>query len=215
MIGFLTEEIVAALDAHFGLDLVVSQMTTYWIEDNLKPDQEKWLVAQFNRPVFYSNVAPDYSAIAALDAIHKGGYEIIVSSDRPTNCRDATIDWLVKWRVAYTELILLGKGGKLSIARKHGPDDPLILIDDDPKKMKTVPAPGVQVWAPQRPWTPLDWKKYEGVWVFKTWAEVLERLGLPTQVTIPQFSRWAGPAQESPDSGIPDAEKLLSTLLAR
>lgn len=195
VLGFLTETIVTALDGHFGLGIVVSDMDYYWIEDTLAPDQQEWLIQQFQRGVFYANVAPDYAAIAALNAIHAGGYEVIVSSDRPpATTRLVTEQWLDKWRVAHDEIILRGKGGKLSIAEEHGPGDPLILIDDDPRKMQTVPRPGVEVWAPQRPWTPKNWRDYDGVWVFEQWADVLKRLGLPTDVPVPQFSRCAGPA---------------------
>ena len=192
-LGFFTEAIATAINAHFGLDLVVSDMDHYWIEDTLKPSQSDWLVSQFDRSVFYENVAPDYSAIAALNAIHQGGYEVIVSSDRPVNTKAATTRWLKKWRIEYDEVILRGPGGKKSICDEHGPGDPIVLIDDDPRKMETIPAPGVELWSPARPWTPGNWADYENVWVFGSWTEVLDRLGLPTNVQIPNFSRGVDP----------------------
>lgn len=197
MLGFLTETIVTALNAHFGTDIIVSEMTNYWIEDDLPSDQAKWITEQFERSSLYENVAPDYSAIAALNAMHRGGYDVIVSSDRPAHTKPGTIDWLKKWRVEHDEVVLRGRGSKLSIAREHGPGDPLILFDDDPRKATFFPSPGVELWMPQRPWTPPDVDKYEGVWVFERWADVLDRLGLPTAVPIPQFSRDAGPALDA------------------
>jgi len=197
VLGFLTETIVAALNAHFGLNLVVSDMRNYWIEDDLEPDQSKWLIEQFQRGVFYENVAPDYSAIAAVQALHHDGYEVIVSSDRPPETtRDATIRWLKKWRIPYDQLVLQGRGGKVAIAAAHGPSDPLWAFDDDPRKAMTIPRPGVELWIPLRPWTPKGIGDRPGVHPFDAWTDVLKAAGVNTMVQIPQFSRSAGPASE-------------------
>lgn len=197
VLGFLTEAAVTALNAHFNLSLVVSDMTSYWIEDTLPPVQRQWLTAQFARGVFYSNVAPDYSAIAALDGLHAAGLHIIVSSDRPpATTAQATTAWLNKWRVPYDELRLEGRGGKVKILSAYGPSNPAVLIDDDPAKALTVVHPGVQVWSPERPWTPTNWQRYPGYWVFPSWDAVLQRLGVDPDVPIPQFSRPAGPASK-------------------
>ena len=134
-------------------------------------------------------------AIAALNAIHAAGHHVIVSSDRPpATTQRATLDWLAKWRVSCDEVRLLGRGGKRQVLAAYGPDNPAVLIDDDPAKALTVARPGVQVWSPQRPWTPAAWQRYPNYWVFPSWTAVLERLGVPTDVPIPQFSRAAGPA---------------------
>lgn len=195
VLGFLTEAIVTGLNAHFGLSLVVSEMTSYWIEGILPLEQASWLTGQLSRGVWYANVAPDYSAIAALNAIHAAGHHVIVSSDRPPATTErATLDWLTKWRVAHDEVRLLGRGGKRQVLAAYGPDNPAILIDDDPAKALTVARAGVQVWSPQRPWTPANWARYPNYWVFPSWTAVLERLGVDPDVPIPQFSRAAGPA---------------------
>ena len=207
-VGFLTEEIAAALNAHFGLTLVVSEMTNYWIEENLPtPEMGKWLADQFNRSVFYSNVAPDFTAIAALQAMHKGGYELIVASDRPPHTKGATDRWLTKWNVPFDELVIKGPGGKRAVAERYGPGDPLIVVDDDPKKMTYIPRAGVELWSPARPWTPRDWRSYAGVTVFGAWTELLEYLGLPTAVPIPTFSRGVVPEAVRPQ-GEPVEEQL-------
>ncbi len=197
VLGFLTETTVTALNAHFQLDLVVSEMRDYWLEAVLPEDQSEWLVAQYQRGVTYANVAPDYSAIAALGAASRAGYWIIVSSDRPPATAGAvTAAWLEKWRVPHDRIELRGKGGKLAIAESYGLERPLILIDDDPRKMETVARPGVEVWAPQRPWTP-EPPLPPHCWVFERWADALSRLGVTSLVPVPQFSRDAGPALES------------------
>ncbi len=197
VLGFLTETVVTALNAHFGTQLVVSEMTDYWLEEVLPKEQSDWLVALFQKGITYANVAPDYSAIAALDACHRGGYSIIVSSDRPPETTgQVTRAWLEKWRVPHDHIELRGKGGKLAISKEYGPDRPMVLLDDDPRKMTTVARPGVEVWAPQRPWTPRP--PYPAhCWVFGKWADVLHRLGLSSNVPVPQFSRDAGPATHS------------------
>lgn len=194
ILGFLTETTVTALNAHFGSGLVVSDMDDYWLEDTLPAEQGDWLEQLFAEPVTYANVAPDYAGISAVQAVHQAGYETVVSSDRPPAARAATEAWLEKWRVPYDDLVLDGKGGKLAVARQHGPDDPLILFDDDPRKMDTIPAAGVELWTPERPWTP-DPPYPDGVWVFPQWAAVLERLDVDPDVPVPQFSRTPGPGQ--------------------
>lgn len=195
VIGFLTETTVTALNAHFGTSLVVSDMTSYWIEDTLPAEQSRWLTAQFARGVTYANVAPDYSAIAALTALHDAGYHVIVSSDRPPDTTAAaTGAWLAKWRVPHDEVRLLGRGGKKQVLSTYGPHKPAILFDDDPAKAVTVARDGVQVWSPARPWTPKNWHRYPNYWVFPSWDAVLDRLGVDPDVPIPQFSRAAGPA---------------------
>jgi 5'(3')-deoxyribonucleotidase len=195
VLAFLTELAVTALNARFGTELVVSEVPFYWIEDHLPPDQGRWLVDLFEQPITYANLAPDYAGIAAVTALHDADYHVIVSSDRPPTARHITEQWLDKWRVPYDELVLKGPGGKESIASQHGPDDPLILFDDDPRKQLTVPRPGVELWSPQRPWTPRRVVP-DGVWVFERWDDVLERLGVSPEVPIPQFSREAGPGTE-------------------
>lgn len=197
VLGFLTESAVTALNAHFGLSIVVSDMQSYWIEDTLPAVQRQWLTAQFTKGVFYANVAPDYSAIAALTALHAAGLHVTVASDRPPETtRQATMAWLSKWRVPSDEVVLNGRGGKVATLAPYGPQRPAVLIDDDPAKALTVARPGVQVWSPQRPWTPQSWRRYPNYWVFPSWAAALDRLGVSPDVPIPQFSREPGPADK-------------------
>lgn len=214
VLGFLTESAVTALNSHFGLSIVVSDMHTYWIEDTLPADQRDWLNQQFTKGVFYANVAPDYSAIAALDAMHRDGLHIIVSSDRPAQTtRQATTEWLGKWRVPFDELRLEGRGGKRKVLSAYGPARPAILIDDDPAKALTIARPGVQVWSPTRPWTPANWQRYPNYWVFPSWDAALERLAVDPDVPIPQFSTEAGPADTPSAVGITTHSEGLAKLL--
>lgn len=194
VLAFLTETIVTALNAHFGTSIVVSQMRDYWVEQDLPPSQRVWLEHQFQRGVFYENSAPDYSAIAALGAMHLDGYHVVVSSDRPAHTRPETDRWLANWRVAHDEAVINGPGSKKAVLAAHGPDNPAVLFDDDPSKATTIARPGVEVWSPMRPWTLKNWQRYPHYWVFPDWTAVLDRLGVNAEAAIPQFSQTAGPA---------------------
>lgn len=202
VLAFLTETITTALNAHFGTNVVVSQMHNYWIEQDLPSAQRAWLEHQFQRGVFYENCAPDYAAIAALGAMHLDGYHVIVSSDRPAHTRPETDRWLAEWRVPHDEVVINGPGSKKALVAAHGPEHPAVLFDDDPSKATTIARPGVEVWSPQRPWTPKDWKRYPNYWVFPDWDSVLERLGVHAEVSVPQLTHTAGPAY-TPHGGAP------------
>lgn len=179
VLAFLTEVICTALNARFDLDLSVAEMTTYRIEDLLPADQRAWLEAQFQRGSFYDDAPPDFHAIDALGAIRAAGLHTVVASDRaPDPTRVTTERWLKRWDVSYDELGLYGRGGKQRILAEYGPEHPAILIDDDPAKAVTIARPGVQVWSPRRPWTPIDCHTYPNYWVFDSWTQVLDRLVL-------------------------------------
>jgi len=190
VLAFLTEAIVTALNARYGLGLLASNLRTYWIEQVLSPEQSLWLSnVFFQSPATYANLAPDLSGIAACNALHQAGFYVILSSDRPKTVRGVTDDWLTKWRVQASEVVIDGRGSKDALCEKHGPTNPCILFDDNPTKWLTVARPGVEVWSPSRPWTPANWKAYKNVWVFDSWDQVLERLGVSSDVPIPAFSR--------------------------
>lgn len=175
---YLTEIIATALNSRFGLSLVAAQMTTYRIEDLVSREQGQWIVAQFQRGVFYANAVPDVVAIAALSAIRDSGIHVVITSDRPPQTTQiATRQWLARNAVPYDDLILRGRGGKEQILAAFGPARPAVLIDDDPAKW-LLARDGVEVWSPRRAWTPSSWRQYPGVWVFDDWAEALQRLGV-------------------------------------
>ncbi len=186
-LGFLTEAFCTALNARWGTSFQAWQMSHYRVEDQLPPEQANWLLQVFATSVPYANVAPDYSGIAAVQAFARTGYEIIVASDRAEDCRDVTEDWLARWRVPH-DAVRLGHDAKAQLAASAGPDDPLVLFDDDPEKF-TLLAPGVRIYMPRRPWTPAEIPA--GVTVFDEWSGVLEAFGVSSDVPIPQFSRMA------------------------
>ena len=199
VLGMLTETIVTALNSHFGTSLVVSNMTNYWIESVISPAMSDWLTAQFEEPVLYENIAADLAGIAAVQALHADGFKVIISSDRPANTQNATIRWLKKWNIPYDQLFINGPNSKLKVADRHNQKQPLIAFDDDPRKgdpknPRCLVAPGIQVWSPERPWTPVQYGNYPGVWVFKGWQDVLIKLGVDPDVPIPGFTRPAGNA---------------------
>ncbi len=186
-LGFLTEAFVTALNARWGTGFVASQLTTYRVENMLPEEQANWLLEVFASPVTYANVAPDYSGIAAVQAFARAGFEVIVASDRSEDCRAVTEDWLDRWRVPHDDL-RLGHGAKAALADDAGPDDPMVLFDDDPAKIALL-RPGVRLYMPRRPWTPPEVPA--GVTVFDQWSDVLAAHGVSPDQPIPQFSRDA------------------------
>lgn len=188
VLAFFMEVAITAVNAHFGAAWRVVDVKSYWVEDWLPKEQGEWLVQQFADPNFYLNIPPDYAAIAALQQLEEDGYHIIIASDRPPEAKGITEDWLKLYRIPAAEVVLEGRGTKRGIAAKHGPDNPMVLIDDDPRKAIQIPGPGVQLFIPRRFWTPAGIDSEPGVMIFDTWDEVLDILEVDTDdITVPQL----------------------------
>lgn len=178
VVAFFAEAVATAVNARFGTALLAHQFTTWRIEDMLPREQADWVSALCKQPRFYANLAPDLAAAGALAAMRTAGLHVAVSSDRDVSVREATTAWLDRWGVERDELHMDGPGSKDTLLAGYGPDRPAVLIDDSPVKWLTLARPGVQVWTPARPWTPGNWAQYRNVWVFDSWAQVLDRLGI-------------------------------------
>lgn len=184
-LGFLFPVVVAAVNAHFGLDLVASEITTYNLSGILQPDQAAWVEEQFANPNLYTNCAPDFRGIGAVQALHKADYEIVIATDRPEGLEDITEKWLKRWDVPYDQL-MVGWGKKEAWCAKHGPKDPAVLFDDSPAKAMTIPRPGMRLFVPLRSYTPAVDFNRANVVVFREWSEALVALGVPPTVLLPR-----------------------------
>ncbi len=181
VICFEADVLCDVLNAGFGLGLEVSKLTQRHPMP-IKKKQKKWLNRWHNQPIAYVNLAPDFKAIAAITTLHDEGYHIILSSDRDPSCRQVTQQWYDAWQVPYDAVAVNGPQTKEAIIATHGPNNPIILIDDDARRMFTLPRDGVQVWSPLRPWTPSKIPT-QNTWVFTDWVDVLTRLAPQTFVS--------------------------------
>jgi hypothetical protein len=176
VLAFTTEAALTAVNARFGLNLLVDEQVTYSLAQRLNREQGMWLTGLFSRSTFLANLAPDGHALDALDAMHAAGIEVLLCTERPPSTKTATAAWLSTWDVSHDDLLMPGPGGKPAALAAYGPANPAVLIDDDPSKWLTVARPGLPVWTPRRPWTPTTSAAYANVWVFDSWDQVLSRL---------------------------------------
>jgi len=171
VLAFFAEAVATALNARFETAYDPARFTRYWLEDWLPPEQARWLTATFQEPAFYQALAPDLRGIDALRALAADGWTITVVSDRPASCAEVTRRWLARWQVPADRIVLEGPETKARVVADATPERPLIVFDDDPRKQRELPRPGVAVWSPLRPWTPPASGRFN-VRVFATWDEV-------------------------------------------
>jgi hypothetical protein len=176
VLAFQAEAACTAVNARFGASYLTSRLTAYPLTNLLEPEQRDWLTAHTTREPWIANLAPDREAMRALAAIRDTRHRVLVASDRPATVADATAKWLDANQVPRDGQVLGGPGSKRTALAANNPASPAVLIDDDPAKWLTIARPGVEVWCPQRPWTPASWRQYPNVRVFTDWAEVLGRL---------------------------------------
>lgn len=187
VLAFFMECTLASLNAKFGTRYAITQVLNYWMEDWLPPDQAAWLGDLFANPAFYTNLAPDYAAIAALQGFKAAGFHVIVTSDRPAEMQPVTAAWLQRFEVDYDVLVLHGRQSKKEVVEAHGPDRPLYFFDDDPRKVGWLPKPGVELWLPVRPWTPDGVDQVENVHSFDAWDKVRATLNQRSVIPVPML----------------------------
>lgn len=177
VLNMLSYTIATALNARFGLSLLVSEMKTYRVETTLTTEQGEWLNAQFGKGSFYANAVADREAITALGALRAAGFRVVVATDRPVGTETATERWLDANGVG-RDGFQIGPGCKRKLLAEYEPGNPAVLIEDNPETWLSVARPGVEVWTPKRPWITDSWQQYPNVFVFDRWAEVLDRLSI-------------------------------------
>ena len=119
--------------------------------------------------------------------IDRSGTTIWIVTDRPAVAEQFTRDWLAKWRVPFDRLVL-GLRSKRRTAREATADEPMVFVDDDPRKAAQLPRENVKLYMPRRPWTPRG--GVPGATVFDTWDRVLDALGVtPALADVPQLMR--------------------------
>ena len=165
ILAYFVQAACLAVNLAFGSAYTPEQWTTY--RGPLSAEQHGWLNQQMDSPTFWATIAPDQEAAMMLRLLARDGYGIIIATDRPSDMRLVTQRWLELWRIPYDGL-LVGPGSKERLAQEHGPDNPMILIDDNPAKCLTVPRPGVEVWTIRRPYT-------SGT-QFNSWTELVKAL---------------------------------------
>lgn len=175
VLAFHAEAVCCALNARFGTNRTPPGFTAWPFP--LPPDEGAWLERFSSRDSWAASMAPDFKAIAALNAIRAAGCPVTVASDRNPLIADATRDWLDSWGVERDGSVLNGPGSKRAALASRGPGSPGVLVDDDPRAWLTTARTGVEVWSPKRPWTPAGWQSYRNVRVFTSWAEPLSWLG--------------------------------------
>jgi len=175
VLAFADETAASAVQAHWGLLIDTSAQRVYRMTDLLPKPEATWLHRLHSDPAFYVNMAPDFRAIDGLRALRDDGLHVTIATHRPPAAEQVTIDWLKRWDVGYDGLYV-GPGSKHASLASCTPDHPGVLIDNDPARWITVARDGVDVFTPQRPYTPPQWQSYPHVWVFSSWADVVERL---------------------------------------
>lgn len=173
-LAFQPEGDILAVNARYGTSWLVADAVKYPFRSMLPDDQAAWLAASF--PVIAANLAPDTRAIRVLAKAAKAGLTVTVCTERDPALTALTRAWLIYWQVPHTALAVVGPGGKKDLLASHGEDDPALLVDDSPVN-EGLARPGVEVWAPLRPWTPQDGPP-AGVTRFGDWRDVRKRLGL-------------------------------------
>ena len=179
VLAFLAEAVFTALNATFGTMYDAHKVKTYWVEGLLPKAQSEWLTHWLDNPWSYVNLVPDQQAISAINKMHEAGLHITIATDRQVSVQGITGQWLDRWGVKYNDL-KVGRGNKEALANQHGPERPMILFDDSPERIPTIPRPGVQLDMPLRPWSPplAVAGEIENVTVFDDWRKILIALGL-------------------------------------
>lgn len=175
VLAFQPEGDILAVNARYGSTWLAADATTYPFSSMLPEDQAGWLAA--NWPVIAANLAPDTRAIRVLQKAVKAGLGVTVCTERSPDLAALTRAWLAYWGVPGADQArAVGPGGKEALLAPYGEGTSALLVDDNPQNW-TLARPGVQVWTPERPWTPRG-DPPAGVTRFADWRDLCKRLGL-------------------------------------
>lgn len=174
-LAWASEAIEIALNARYGLQRTVSQELMYPPGATLAGTQAAWLRELQHTSTFYTNIAPDWHAIDAINTLNDAGYHVTVATHRLPAMTQVTNAWLDHYGVQRDDT-LVGPGQKEHFAEKH--PDSVVAFDDCPRRAVSLPKHGALLWMPRRPWTPAWCDTVNGVHVFTDWAQPLAALGV-------------------------------------
>jgi hypothetical protein len=192
VIAFALESLVIAINVEFGSTFDACQLTTY--HDWMSPKMKAFFHTHLQKDeLFHTNMPPFMNSIAGLAAIREAGLKVTIMSERKPSLEKETAMWLARWGVEYDELVVGGNGCKAKAAATHGPKNPALFLDDQPKFVYSLPRPGVELWLVKSSYVPTTAGKLAGVTIFNDWAVLLEHLGASPNPPLPVFERTDQP----------------------
>jgi hypothetical protein len=137
---------------------------------------------------FNKALAPDFAAIAAVQAMYAAGVYVHVSTHRDSPLEKITSWWLKKWQVPYHELHV-GNTSKEDLAEQYQQQGKKIIFADDsiflPQQL--APYDNAFIYLLRRPNTFHVADKGDNYTVVETWQPMLEATKV-AQGVVPQLS---------------------------
>jgi hypothetical protein len=157
-LAFTAEALCAALNARYGTSYDPASERFFpgkFISAGLPADQGAWLAGELTGWTVYSSCAPDWRAIDVMTDAAAAGYPSVIVTERHPALAAHTQEWFTSWGVKAPPVTAVGSGNKPGyLAGRYGPENPAILLDDNPVTVRTVARAGIDVWLPARPYTP-------------------------------------------------------------
>jgi len=158
ILSFTAEALCTALNARFGTTYSPQGQSFFpgtLLVHKLPAEQAGWLEQHMRQPSFVAAVSPDWHAMDTMRDSWDAGFSVSVVTERDPELQDATTDWLRDWGAPPVLVVAVGHGNKPAyLGAKYGPSNNAVLVDDNPAVEITIARPGIEVWTPQRPYTP-------------------------------------------------------------
>jgi hypothetical protein len=183
ILAFTAEALCGALNARFGT--AYSPMSQAFfpgtlLAARLPGEQGAWISGLLRDASFLATFAPDFHAFDVLRDAYDAGFECQVVTERDPSVQDATAEWLGDWGAPAVEVHAVGHGNKPAfLAARYGSENPGLLIDDNPAVQISIARPGIEVWTPDRSYTPMMMRDHTRA--FGSWQEARFWLGLGPQ----------------------------------
>jgi hypothetical protein len=183
ILAFTAEALCGALNARFGTDYSPLSQQFFpgtLVTSRLPAEQAAWVSGLLREPAFLTSFAPDFHALDTLRDAYESGLRCEVVTERDPTTEDVTAAWLAGWDGPAVDVHAVGHGNKPAyLGARYGPHDIAVLVDDNPAAQLTIARDGIQVWTPERPYTPAIGRDH--VREFATWHAVRYWLGLGPQ----------------------------------
>jgi hypothetical protein len=183
ILAFTAEALTGALNSMFGATYSAMSQTFFpgtLITSRLPAEQAAWVSGLLREPAFLLTFAPDFHAIDVLRDAWGAGYPCQVVTERDPAVQGTTGEWLASWGVPPVDVHAVGHGNKPAyLADRFGPDAAAVLLDDNPAVQLSVAREGIDVWTPERPYTPIMAREH--VREFASWQQARYWLGLGPQ----------------------------------